>query len=125
MKNLFKQTLFLVILVLTVDISFAQVASKPGKVKVDETYSRLFNTFFMGSQSGVNAAPAIFSEKIKFSDKYFNHNLRSLNLPLSPDFNTLTFDRKRAYLRDLLTQEGIGRKMAVKESKVAAKGSMT
>jgi len=114
MKNYLKQIAFLLALAFVVSTSFAQQVAKPEKVKVVETYSRLSMTFIMGSQSGVNAAPAISAEKIKFSDKYFNHNLKSLNLPLSPDYNGMTFDKKRAYLRDLLTKEGMGRKMIAK-----------
>jgi hypothetical protein len=92
----------------------AQQAAKPVKEKVAETYSRLSVTFFMGEQSGVNNAPANTAPKIKFSEKYFNHNLKSLVLPLGDDFKMLTFDRKRNYIREKLTKDGVGRQMVAK-----------
>ncbi|MCK9411605.1 MAG: hypothetical protein M0Q53_04835 [Prolixibacteraceae bacterium] len=114
MKNLF---MFVAILLLSVGVvckSNAQQTAKPVKEKVAETYSRISLTFFMGLAAGVNSAPADAAVNIKFSDKYFNHNLASLVLPLGQDFKMLTFDKKRAYLREMLTKEGVGRKMVAK-----------
>jgi len=92
----------------------AQQTTKPAKEKVAETYSRLSVTFFMGEQSGVNNAPANAASKIQFSEKYFNHNLKSLVLPLGDDFKMLTFDKKRNYIREKLTKDGVGRQMVAK-----------
>jgi len=92
----------------------AQQTTKPAKEKVAETYSRLSITFFMGEQSGVNNDPAKAASKIQFSEKYFNHNLKSLVLPLGDDFKMLTFDKKRNYLREKLTKDGVGRQMVAK-----------
>jgi hypothetical protein len=114
MKNLLKQITFLVVLVGMMSTAIAQQVAKPVKEKVNENYSRLSMTFFMGSVSGGNAAPANAAGKIKFSDKYFNHNLKNLDLPLGQDFKMLPFEKKRAYLREMLTKEGIGRKMVAK-----------
>lgn len=93
--------------------TFAQQAAKPEKEKVAESYSRLSVTFFMGSLPDAGA-PANAAGKIKFSDKYFNHNLKNLGLPLGQDFKLLSFDKKRDYLREWLTREGVGRKMVGK-----------
>jgi hypothetical protein len=114
MKNLCKQATVLLLVVSMAGTLFAQQVSKPVKEKVAETYSRLSVTFMMGTQSGMTAAPANASGKIKFSDKYFNHNLNTLELPIGADFRMLTFDKKRAYLREMLTKEGVGRKMVAK-----------
>ncbi len=114
MKNLIKQAAFLFVLIAFVNTVVAQQAAKPVKEQVSETYSRLSVTFFMGAPSGGSAVPANDAGKIKFSDKYFNHNLKNLDLPLGPDFALLTFDKKRAYLSDMLTKQGIGRKMVAK-----------
>lgn len=114
MKNSAVFLLFLLMFIGIVQVSDAQKVVKPVKEQVAETYSRLSMTFLMGSPTGVNSAPADAATKIKFSDKYFNHNLNSLVLPLGQDFKMLTLDRKRAYLRELLTKEGFGRKMVAK-----------
>jgi hypothetical protein len=114
MKNLFMFVTILLVSVGVVCKSNAQQAEKPVKEKVAETYSRISLTFFMGSTAGVNSAPADAAMNIKFSDKYFNHNLNSLVLPLGQDFKMLTYDKKRTYLRDMLTKEGVGRKMVAK-----------
>jgi len=114
MKNLLFIVAFLIVSAGLVGETMAQQAAKPAKEKVAETYSRLSVTFFMGSQSSVNSAPANTAEKIKFSDKYFNHNLKSLVMPLGDDFKMLTFDRKREYIREKLTKEGVGRQMVAK-----------
>ncbi len=109
--------MFVTILLVSVGVvckSDAQQAAKPVKGKVAETYSRISLTFFMGSTAGVNSAPADAAMNIKFSDKYFNHNLNNLVLPLGQDFKMLTYDKKRSYLREMLTKEGVGRKMVAK-----------
>lgn len=109
--------MFVFILLVSVGVvgnSNAQQSARPVKEKVAETYSRLSITFLMGSPSGVNSAPADAADKIKFSDKYFNHNLNTLILPLGEDFKVLTLDKKRAYLRELLSKDGTGRKMVAK-----------
>jgi hypothetical protein len=49
MKNLFKLFTSLLVLVFVSGTSFAQQVTKPEKVQVVETYSRLSVTFFMGS----------------------------------------------------------------------------
>ncbi len=114
MKNLFKQFAFLWMLFGIMFNAQAQQAAKPVKAQLDENYSRQSMTFFMGSLAGVNNAPATAAGKIKFSDKYNNHNLTALEIPLGQDFKMLTFDRRRAYLNDLLTRQGFGRKMVAK-----------
>lgn len=114
MRNLFLFVAFLMVPVFLASETMAQQAAKPAKEKVAETYSRLSVTFFMASQPGVNDAPATTAEKIKFSDKYFNHNLKSLVMPLGDDFKMLTFDRKREYIKNKLTLEGVGRQMVAK-----------
>lgn len=114
MKHLFVFVTFLMVSFGIVCESNAQQVAKPGKEKVAESYSRLSLTFFMASPSGVDAAPANAAAKIKFSDKYFNHNLKQLDLPLGQDYKMLTFEKKRAYLREMLTKDGTGRKMVAK-----------
>ncbi|MEI7829678.1 MAG: hypothetical protein WCI31_07900 [Prolixibacteraceae bacterium] len=124
MKNLLMFVSILLMSVGVVGNSNAQQAAKPVKEKVAETYSRLSITFLMGSPSGLNSAPADAADKIKFSDKYFNHNLNTLVLPLGEDFKVLTFDKKRAYLRELLSKDGTGRKMVAKWFNRQADGMM-
>jgi hypothetical protein len=114
MKNPLKQIAFLLALVGVMSTSVAQQPTKLVKEKVVETYSRLSITFFMGSLSGGNAAPANAAGKIKFSDKYFNHNLTNLDLPIGSEYKLMTIDKKRAYLSNMLTKDGIGRKMVAK-----------
>lgn len=114
MKNLFLIVAFLMVSAGLASVTKAQQAAKPAKEKVVETYSRLSVTFFMGSQSSVNSAPANTAGKIKFSEKYFNHNLKSLVMPLGDDYKMLTFDKKREYIREKLTREGVGRQMVAK-----------
>ncbi len=114
MKNLCKQMFILLLQFGVMSISVAQQVAKPVKEKVVETYSRQSLTFFMGSLPGVTAGPASSAERIRFSDKYYNHNLKQIELQLGADFKMLTFDKKRAYLNDKLTKEGIGRKMVAK-----------
>ncbi len=114
MKNPFRQATFLLMLVGFAISSFAQQTAKPMKEKVAENYSRLSLTFLMGTPAGTNEALANAASKIKFSDKYFNHNLPVLNLPLGQEFKGLTFDKKRAYINDLITRQGLGRKMIAK-----------
>jgi len=125
MKNLLKQFTFLLALLGMITASFAQQAAKPAKEKLAETYSRQSITFFMGSNPDVNGAPVNNVGKIKFSDKYFNHNLDNLVLQVSPEFKTLTFDKKKAYLMDLLTKQGIGRKIVAKWFNRQANGMMS
>ena len=124
MKNLFKQFTFLLALFGLITTTFAQQAAKPVKEKLAETYSRQSITFFMGSNPEVNATPANNVGKIKFSDKYFNHNLENQVLQVSPDFKKLTFDKKKAYILDLLTKQGIGRKIVAKWFNRQANGMM-
>ena len=114
MRNLLKQFTFLLALLGLISTTVAQQAAKPVKEKLAETYSRQSITFFMGSNPEVNATPANNVGKIKFSEKYFNHNLDNQVLQVSPDFKKLTFDKKKAYILDLLTKQGIGRKMVAK-----------
>ena len=124
MKNLPKLIIFLLILIGIVSITHAQQVVKPVKEKVTENYSRLSITFFIGSLPGVNSGPASAAGKIKFSDKYFNHNLASMDLPIGQDFKMLSFEKKRAYLSDLLTKQGIGRQMVAKWFNRQADGMM-
>ena len=114
MKNLLKQITFFLALLCLITTTFAQQTAKPVKEKLAETYSRQSLTFFMGSNPEVNATPANNVGKIKFSDKYFNHNLENQVLQVSSDFKKLTFDKKKAYILDLLTKQGIGRKIVAK-----------
>jgi hypothetical protein len=125
MKNPLKQIAFLLVLVGVVSSSVAQQAAKPVKEKVVETYSRQSITFFMGSNPDVNQAPVNNVGKIKFSDKYFNHNLDTQVLPLGAEFKTLTFDKKKVYLLDLMTKQGIGRKIVAKWFNRQANGMMS
>jgi len=125
MKNLMKQFTFLLALVGMFSTTVAQQAAKPAKEKLAETYSRQSVTFFMGSLPGVNAAPVNNVGKIKFSDKYFNHNLDNQVLQLGQEFKTLTFDKKKAYLQDLLTKQGVGRKIVAKWFSRQANGMMS
>ncbi len=125
MKNLLKQIIFLLMLVGFVGSSFAQQVTKPAKEKLAETYSRQSITFFMGSVPGVNAAPSNNVGKIKFSDKYFNHNLDNLVLQVGSEFKTLTFDKKQAYLKNLLAKQGVGRTMVAKWFNRQASGMMS
>ncbi len=125
MKNLVKQFTFLLALVGMISTTVAQQAAKPAKEKLAETYSRQSVTFFMGSLPGVNAAPVNNVGKIKFSDKYFNHNLDNQVLQLGQEFKTLTFDKKKAYLQDLLTKQGVGRQMVAKWFNRQANGMMS
>jgi hypothetical protein len=124
MKNLLMFISILLVSVGMVGNAYAQQATKPAKEKVAETYSRLSVTFLMGSPSGVNSAPADAADKIKFSDKYFNHNLNTVVLPLGEDFKVLTFDKKRTYLREMLSKDGTGRKMVAKWFNRQADGMM-
>jgi hypothetical protein len=125
MKNLLKQFTFLLALLGLMTTTFAQQPVKPVKEKLAETYSRQSITFFMGSNPDVNAAPANNVGKIKFSDKYFNHNLDTQVLPLGAEFKTLTFDKKKAYLLDLLKKQGTGRKIVAKWFNRQANGMMS
>lgn len=125
MKNLMKQFTLLLALVGMISTTVAQQAAKPAKEKLAETYSRQSVTFFMGSLPDVNAAPVNNVGKIKFSDKYFNHNLDNQVLQLGSEFKTLTFDKKKAYLLDVLAKQGVGRKMVARWFNRQADGMMS
>lgn len=124
MKNLCGRLTIVVFLAMLATSVIAQ--QLPGKTKqqLNENYSRMSLTFFMGAPAGGVTVPAPAVEKITFSDKYFNHNLASLVLPIGPEFRTMPFDKKRIYLKELLTREGIGRKMVAKWFNRQPDGSM-
>jgi hypothetical protein len=86
------------------------------KERLPENSSKLSMTFFMTSFPNDSSSKKVANaaDQIVFSDKYFNHNLESLNLSIDKEFYTLTANAKRKYLRDQLEKEGIGRKMVAK-----------
>lgn len=115
MKNLSKWLTIMIVLSCALS-SRMNVTAQNVKTLTSDDYSRLSVTFLMGnyatesaSQEAVKAA-----EKIPFSDKYNNHNLKEISLPLGQDFKVLSFDEKRVFLKELLEKQGIGRSMVAK-----------
>lgn len=115
MKNLSKWLTIMIVLSCALS-SQMNVTAQNVKTLTSDDYSRLSVTFLMGNyavesafQEAVKAA-----EKIPFSDKYNNHNLKGISLPLGQDFKVLSFDKKRVFLKELLEKQGIGRSMVAK-----------
>ena len=90
--------------------------AQKSKTITGEDYSRLSVVFFLGNYEGesVSQEAVVAAEKIKFSDKYNNHNLKGFSLPLSQDFKAMTLANKRTYLKDLIEKQGIGKAMVAK-----------
>ncbi len=115
MKNVSKMLTMIILLGCGLFCQLNGTAQK-SKIITGEDYSRLSVTFLLGNYEGESASQeaALAAEKIKFSDKYNNHNFKGFSLPLGQDFKTLTTTNKRSYLKDLIEKQGIGRAIVAK-----------
>lgn len=79
-------------------------------------YSRPSVTFFIASYAsdGNSTNAATSAKNIDFSEKYFNHNLKSISFELPGNFKTKSYDEKKVLLKQYLEINGIGRQMVAK-----------
>jgi hypothetical protein len=92
------------------------VKGQQGDDSFSADYSRPSVSFFITSYAGdgtsKNAAKS--SEKINFSDKYFNHNLKNISFELPNNLKDKSYDDKKVLLNDYLLKNNIGREMVSK-----------
>ncbi len=115
-KNLLPRILaMIVILAIAGIISFQTNAQQTGSPFQAE-YSRPSVTFFITSYSGdQQSVKALNSaKKISFSDKYFNHNLAGIEIPMTSGFKGKTHAEKKKILKHYLEDNRIGNKMVAK-----------
>lgn len=109
------RTVSLLILLFLIPLgAFCQENSLRGAVP--DEYTRPSVTFFITKYPGdINSQKAgVSAAKISFTDKYFNHNLNNLSIEMSQNFKGLSYDKKKAALKDYLESNGIGREILAK-----------